>query len=123
MWGKNQENQKPIIFKEDNTKEEEEKKKKKKEDSYPTYFRQFKIDEIKCYLNFEYSPEASVFNIPLTKLKMRDFLKYDKFYPLSVMMNRFVGHCKKELITNGGNILTSIFSNKNYTYEHPEKKE
>ena len=104
-------------------KEGEEKKKKKKEDSYPTYFRQFKIDEIKCYLNFEYSPEASVFNIPLTKLKMRDFLKYDKFYPLSVMMNRFVGHCKKELITNGGNILTSIFSNKNYTYEHPEKKE
>ena len=104
-------------------KEGEEKKKKKKEDDYPTYFRQFKIDEIKCFLNFEYSPEASVFNVPLTKLKMRDFLKYDKFYPMSVMINRFVGHCKKELIKNFGNILSSVFSNKNYSMEHPEKKE
>ena len=103
--------------------EGEEKKKNKKEDEFPTYFRQFKIDEIRCFLNFEYSPEASVFNVPLTKLTVKDFLKYDKFYPFSVMINRFVGHCKQQLIKNFPNILSSIFSNKNYSYEHQEKKE
>ena len=104
-------------------KEDEEKKKKKKEDVFPTYFRQFKIDEIKCFLNFEYSPEASVFNVPLTKLTVKDFLKNEKFYPFSVMINRFVGHCKQQLITNFPSILSSIFTNKNYSYEHQEKKE
>ena len=104
-------------------KEGEEKKKKKREEEYSTYFRQFKIDEIKCFLNFEYSPEASVFNVPLTKLKMRDFEKYDKFYPMSIMINRFVGHCKQELIRNFPSILSSLFSSNNQQYEHPEKKE
>ena len=104
-------------------KEGEEKKKKKNEEVYPTYFRQFKIDEIRCHLNFEYSPEASVFNVPLTKLKMRNFEKYDKFYPLSVMIKRFVGHCKQELIKNFPSILSSIFSSNNHYNEHPEKKE
>ena len=118
-----------FFFHNDKNEWDEDKKKKegednkKKEEEYPTYFRQFKIDEIKCFLNFEYSPEASVFNVPLTKLKMRDFVKYDKFYTLGTMINRFVGHCKQELIKNFPNILSSIFSNKNYSYEHQENKE
>ena len=108
---------------EDKKKNEGEDNNKKKEEEYPTYFRQFKIDEIKCFLNFEYSPEASVFNVPLTKLSMRDFSKYDKFYTFGTMINRFVGHCKQELIKNFPSILSSIFSNKNYSIENHEKKE
>ena len=108
---------------EDKKKHEGEDNNKKKEEEYPTYFRQFKIDEIKCFLNFEYSPEASVFNVPLTKLSMRDFSKYDKFYTFGTMINRFVGHCKQELIKNFPSILSSIFSNKNYSIENHEKKE
>ena len=103
--------------------DEDKKKNEKKDENIPTYFRQFKIDDIKCLLNFEYSPEASVFNVPLTKLTVKDFLKYEKFYPFSVMINRFVGHCKQQLITNFPSILSSIFTNKNYSYEHQEKKE
>ena len=114
-----------IDFFFNNTKNELEKdKKKEKEDNNnPIYFRQFKIDEIKCLLNFEYSPEASVFNVPMTKLKIRYFIKENKFYPLSNIVNRFVGHCKQELIKNFPNIISSFFVNKNYSDVQPQKKE
>ena len=101
--------------------EEEKKEKKKEEEAYPMYFRQFKINEIRCLLNFEYA-EAHPLNVPMTKLKFHSFSKHDKFYPLSSMINRFIGHCKKELIKNFGNIISGLFSTKDYTYA-PEKKE
>ena len=104
---------------EDKKKEEE---KNKDKNGGNIYFRQFKIDEIKCYLNFEYSPEASIFNVPLTKLSMKEFLKYDKFYSIRTMVNRFIGHCKNQLISNFPNILSSLFSSKSSSNEY-EKKE
>ena len=104
-------------------KREDEEKRKKKGDEYPIYFRQFKIDEIKCHLNFEYSSEASFFNVPLTKLNLGYFLKNEKFYPFSSMIQRFVGHCKKELIKNVPNILSGMFSSKKYSYKNPEKED
>ena len=100
---------------------EEKKEKKKEEEVYPMYFRQFKINEIRCLLNFEYA-EAHPLNVPMTKLKFHYFIKHDKFYPLGSMINRFVGHCKKELIKNFGNIISGLFSTKDYSYA-PEKKE
>ena len=103
--------------------DEDKKKNEKKDENIPTYFRQFKIDDIKCLLNFEYSPEASVFNVPMTKLNIIYFVKNNKLYPFSNMANRFVGHCKQELIKNFPNILSSVFGNKNYSYNHPQKKE
>ena len=122
-------NNEKILFDDDRKKEDKkkekgevEKKEKKKEDeAYPMYFRQFKINEIRCLLNFEYA-EAHPLNVPMTKLKFHYFIKHDKFYPLSSMINRFVGHCKKELIKNFGNIISGLFSTKDYTYV-PEKKE
>lgn len=107
--------------KKEKKKEGEEKKQKKEEEVYPMYFRQFKINEIRCLLNFEYA-EAHPLNVPMTKLKFHYFIKHDKFYPLSSMINRFIGHCKKELIKNFGNIISGLFSTKDYTYI-PEKKE
>ena len=108
--------------KEKNKDEGEEKKEKKKEEEvYPMYFRQFKINEIRCLLNFEYA-EAHPLNVPMTRLKFHYFTKHDKFYPLGSMINRFVGHCKKELIKNFGNIISGLFSTKDYSYA-PEKKE
>ena len=107
--------------KKEKKKEGEEEKKKKEEEVYPMYFRQFKINEIRCLLNFEYA-EAHPLNVPMTKLKFHYFAKHDKFYPLSSMINRFIGHCKKELIKNFGNIISGLFSTKDYTYV-PEKKE
>ena len=109
----------------DNIWDEEDKKKEEKnkdKDGGYIYFKQFKIDEIKCYLNFEYSPEASVFNVPLTKLTMTEFVKNLKFYPIRTMINRFVGHCKRQLLFNFPNIVTSLFGNKNTSNEY-EKKE
>ena len=100
---------------------EEKKEKKKEEEVYPMYFRQFKINEIRCLLNFEYA-EAHPLNVPMTRLKFHYFTKHDKFYPLGSMINRFVGHCKKELIKNFGNIISGLFSTKDYSYA-PEKKE
>ena len=114
LWDEDKKNEKKK-------KEEEEKKPKKEEEAYPTYFKQFKINEIRCLLNFEYA-EAHPLNIPMTKLKFHYFIKHDKFYPLSAMINRFLGHCKKELIKNFGNIISGLFSTKDYTYA-PEKKE
>jgi hypothetical protein len=102
-------------------KKKEGEEKKKEEEVYPMYFRQFKINEIRCLLNFEYA-EAHPLNVPMTKLKFHYFVKHDKFYPLSSMINRFIGHCKKELIKNFGNIISGLFSTKDYTYV-PEKKE
>ena len=101
--------------------EEEGKKQKKEEEVYPMYFKQFKINEIRCLLDFEYA-EAHPLNVPMTKLKFHYFIKHDKFYPLGSMINRFLGHCKKELIKNFGNIISGLFSNKDYTYAN-EKKE
>ena len=51
------------------------------------------------------------------------FLKYEKFYPFSSMIQRFVGHCKKELIKNVPNILSGMFSSKKYSYKNPEKED
>ena len=108
----------------DNIWDEEDKKKEEKnkdKDGGYIYFKHFKIDEIKCYLNFEYSPEASVFNVPLTKLTMTDFVKSCKFYPIRTMINRFVGHCKRQLLFNFPNIVTSLFGNKNISNESEKK--
>ena len=105
----------------DEDKKKEKKEPKKEEEVYPIYFKQFKINEILCLLNFEYA-EAHPLNVPMTKLKFHYFSKHDKFYPLSSMINRFLGHCKKELITNTGNIFAGFFSTKDYTYSS-EKKE
>ena len=114
-----------FFHKEKNSWDEDKKEKKeeqKKEDEVnPIYFKQFKINEILCLLNFEYA-EAHPLNVPMTKLKFHYFIKHDKFYPLSSMINRFLGHCKKELIRNTGNIFAGFFSTKDYTYS-PEKKE
>ena len=107
--------------KKEKKKEDEEKKAKKEEEAFPMYFKQFKINEIRCLLNFEYA-EAHPLNVPMTKLKFHYFTKHDKFYPLGSMINRFIGHCKKELIKNFGNIISGLFSTKDYTYA-PEKKE
>ena len=107
--------------KKEKKKEDEVKKTKKEEEVYPMYFKQFKINEIRCLLNFEYA-DAHPLNVPMTKLKFHYFIKHDKFYPLGSMVNRFIGHCKKELIKNVGNIISGLFGTKDYTYA-PEKKE
>ena len=107
--------------KKEKKKEDEVKKTKKEEEVYPMYFKQFKINEIRCLLNFEYA-DAHPLNVPMTKLKFHYFIKHDKFYPLSSMVNRFIGHCKNELIKNVGNIISGLFGTKDYTYA-PEKKE
>ena len=116
-------NEKSILDEEEkkNKKKEEEEKKSKKEEAYPMYFSKFKINDIRCLLNFEYA-EAHPLNVPMTKLKFRYFLKHDKFYPLKYMINRFIGHCKKQLITNVGSIISGLFGNKDFAYA-PEKKE
>ena len=105
----------------DEDKKEKKEEQKKEDEVNPIYFKQFKINEILCLLNFEYA-EAHPLNVPMTKLKFHYFIKHDKFYPLSSMINRFLGHCKKELIRNTGNIFAGFFSTKDYTYS-PEKKE
>jgi hypothetical protein len=116
-------NEKSILDEEEkkNKKKEEEEKKSKKEEAYPIYFSKFKINDIRCLLNFEYA-DAHPLNVPMTKLKFHYFIKHDKFYPLGSMVNRFIGHCKKELIKNVGNIISGLFGTKDYTYA-PEKKE
>ena len=108
-------------YKWDEEDKKEEEKNKDKDAGY-IYFKHFKIDEIKCYLNFEYSPEASVFNVPLTKLAMNEFTKSDKFYPIRTMINRFVGHCKRQLLFNFPSIVTSLFGNKNSSNENGKKE-
>ena len=116
-------NEKSILDEEEkkDKKEEEEKKSKKEEEDYPMYFTKFKINDIRCLLNFEYA-EAHPLNVPMTKLKFHYFTKNNKFYPLGSMINRFIGHCKKELIKNFGNIISGLFGKKDYSYA-PEKKE
>ena len=108
-------------YKWDEEDKKEEEKNKDKDAGY-IYFKHFKIDEIKCYLNFEYSPEASVFNVPLTKLAMNEFTKSEKFYPIRTMINRFVGHCKRQLLFNFPSIVTSLFGNKNSSNENGKKE-
>ena len=110
-----------TLWDEDKKKERKEQK-KEEEEVYPMYFTQFKINEILCLLNFEYA-EAHPLNVPMTKLKFHSFIKHNKFYPLSSMINRFLGHCKKELIKNTGNIFAGFFSTKDYTYSSEKKKE
>ena len=110
-----------TLWDEDKKKEKKEPK-KEEEEAYPMYFTQFKINEILCLLNFEYA-EAHPLNVPMTKLKFHSFIKHNKFYPLSSMINRFLGHCKKELIKNTGNIFAGFFSTKDYTYSSEKKKE
>ena len=105
---------------------ENEKKKKEDEDKgderFPMYFKQFKINDVICLLKFEYA-EAHPFNIPRTKLKFQHFEKHEKFYPLSSMINRLVGHCKKELIKNLGNIISGLFGGNDNTYVTRNKQQ
>ena len=100
-----------FFFHNDDKEKKKKKNEQKDEELIPWYFTQFKINDIKCLLNFEYA-EAHPLNVPTTRLKFNTFIKNEKFYPLKAMISRFLGHCKKELLQNTPNIISGVFSKK-----------
>ena len=121
---KNSEEDKKINKKKKKKKEEKkgEKEEEEEEESYPMYFKQFKVNEILCILKFEYA-EAHPFNIPRTKLKFQSFEKHEKFYTLRSMIDRCVGHLKKELIKNLGNIISGLFGGNDDDFFREDKEQ
>jgi hypothetical protein len=103
--------------------EDDEKKEKDEKKELPIYFKHFQIYETEVLLNFEYG-EGHPLNIPRTKLKFGKFDKQEKFYPMGIMIDRFISHSKKQCIINVGAIISGLFSSSEYSpYERKKKKE
>ena len=103
--------------------ENDEKKEKVDEKELPIYFKHFQINKTEILLNFEYG-EGHPLNIPRTKLKFGKFDKQEKFYPMGIMIDRFISHSKKQCIKNVCAIISGLFSSTEYSpYEKKKKKE
>ena len=79
---------------------------------------------MKLNISFFYG-DGSPFNFKKAKIKLREFEKRDKFYPLAILISRFISHLKYMAIANLGNILSSFFftkEDKNETNESTDEK-
>ena len=90
----------------------------------PFYFNNVKVNDMKLNISFFYG-DGSPFNFKKAKIKLREFEKRDKFYPLAILISRFISHLKYMAIANLGNILSSFFftkEDKNETNESTDEK-
>ena len=90
----------------------------------PYYFNNVKINEMRLNISFYYG-DGSPFNFKKAKIKLKEFEKADKFYPLTILISRFISHLKYMALANLGSILSSFFftkEDKNESNESSEEK-
>ena len=77
----------------------------------PFYFNNVKVNDMKLNISFFYG-DGSPFNFNRAKIKLHEFEKREKFYPLAILISRFISHLKYMAIANLGNIISSFFFTK-----------
>ena len=90
----------------------------------PYYFNNVKVNEMRLNISFYYG-DGSPFNFKKAKIKLKEFEKADKFYPLTILISRFISHLKYMALANLGSILSSFFftkEDKNESNESSDEK-